>query len=94
MYVYYQDQVAGELGTGQGKSGGMRAALVDEAHFFTGTHRDDGECMAVAELLDYVAKGVDRDAPIRKQIREDREERSAPAVSIENDGEGPEGGSV
>ena len=91
-YVYYQDHVAGELGKGQGKTGGMRAGLVDEARFCTGAHREDGEGMAVAELLDYVAKGVERDASIRKQIRKDREERTAPAVSNERDEKGIEVG--
>ena len=88
VYVYYQDQVAGELGKGQGKNGGMRAGLVDEAHFCTGAHREDGERMAVAELLDYVAKVVERDASMRKQIRKGREERTAPAFSNEKDEKG------
>ena len=90
-YVYYQDHIAGELGKGQGKNGGMRAGLVDEAHIFTGAHRDSGECMVAPELLDYVAKEVERDASIMKQIRKGREERTALAVSNKKDKRGKGG---
>ena len=70
----------------------MRAGLVDEAHIFTGSHRDSGECMVAPELLDYVAKEVERDASIMKQIRKGREERTALAVSNNKNKQGKEGG--
>ena len=52
-------------------------ALLDEAGVFSGTHRETGEAMVAPELLDYVAKEVERDASVMKQIRKAREERKS-----------------
>jgi hypothetical protein len=46
-----------------------------EGDIFAGVHRDSGEVMLFPELLDYVAKEVERDASIMKQVRKAREER-------------------
>ena len=79
-YVYVQESGFNDQGKGKrGKGGGSkaRAGLLDEASVFTGTHRDSGETMICPELLDYVAKEVERDASVMKAVRKAREERRA-----------------
>ena len=73
-YVYHQESSVSDAGKGKGKG---RAGVLDEAHIFTGAHRDPGEVMISPDLLEYVSKEVERDASIMKQIRKGREERAA-----------------
>ena len=64
----------------KGKGGGKannRFGLVDEAAVFSGSHRSTGDIMICPDLMDYVAKEVERDAQIMKQVRKAREERKA-----------------
>ena len=51
--------------------------ILDESDVFSGTHRDSGEFMVAPELLDYVAKEIERDAGVLKQLRKAREEKAA-----------------
>ena len=72
-YVYAQDQK--QIGK-KGKGGGTESAgIVGEASVFAGTHRETGEVMICPTLLDYVAKEVERDASVMKQVHKAREER-------------------
>ena len=64
---------------GRGKGGTARAGMFDEASVFTGSHREAGDVMLCPELLDYVAKEVERDASVMKQVRKAREERKLAA---------------
>jgi hypothetical protein len=49
---------------------------MDESAFFLGTHREFGDTMVCPELLDFVAKEVEREASVMKQVRKAREERA------------------
>ena len=42
-----------------------------------GRHREAGETMVSPDLLDFVAREVERDASVLKQVRKAREERRA-----------------
>ena len=76
-----KEEADGEKGNKKkGKKGGgrdsdMRAGLLQEAVVFAGSHRDAGEYMIAPSLLDYVAKEIERDASVMKQVRKAREER-------------------
>ena len=76
-YVYAQDAASISKGKGKqkGASSSERAGLVDEASVFLGTHRETGEAMIAPDLLDYVAKEVERDASVMKQVRKAKERR-------------------
>ena len=90
-YVYLQEAnstkaaPAGKKGQGRGRG---QAGLVNELEVFTGTHRDSGETMVCPELSDYVAKELERDAGVMKQIRKSREEK---ALLLKNQPETPAG---
>ena len=59
---------------GAGKGGG-RAGVYDESQIFMGAHKEFGDTLLDPQLLDYVAKEVERDAQVMKQVRKAREER-------------------
>ena len=67
----------------KGKKGGhqsrgfIKMGFVDEAAVFAGTAKHDGMMMVCPLLLDHVAKEVERDTSILKQVRKAREERRA-----------------
>ena len=61
----------------RGGGGLLKFGFVDEAGVFTGTAREDGRMMVAPALLEHVAKQVERDAGILKQIRKAKEERRA-----------------
>ena len=48
-----------------------------EANIFSGGHKEFGDCMVAPSLLDYVAKEVEGEAAVLKQVRKAREERAA-----------------
>ena len=55
--------------------GADKVGLYDESAVFMGLHREFGDVMVSPELLDYVAKEVEREASVMKQVRKAREER-------------------
>lgn len=71
-YAYLQEDDASSSSKGKGKG---RVGLSDESSIFAGSHRETGDAMVAPELMDYVAKEVERDASIMKQLRKAREER-------------------
>ena len=85
-YIYAQfaeGQTAGKDGKGgraQAKAQALGSSrvgyLMDESAAFIGMARGRGEIMVCPELLECVAKEVERDAGILKQIRKAREERA------------------
>ena len=79
-----RDGGAGQGGDeSKGKSKGAdKVWLYDESAVFAGQRRDCGDTAVSPDLLDYVAKEVEREASVMKQAREAREERrllSAPS---------------
>jgi len=66
---------------GRGRGGGNHNLLsfgfIDESAVFTGLSRDHGESMICPLLLEHVAKEVERDASVLKQVRKAREEQRA-----------------
>ena len=75
-YTYHQESASGGKSGGKGKAkASTRAGVLEEAAIFSGSHRDSGELMCAPDLLDFVAKEVERDAGVLKQIRKAREER-------------------
>ena len=68
-------------GRGRGRGGGRHSWLsfgfIDEGAVFTGLSRDHGESMICPLLLEHVAKEVERDASVLKQVRKAREEQRA-----------------
>ena len=80
-YVYMQDNDA----KGKGK-GSKTAGVYDESSIFAGTRKEAGDSMVAPDLMEYVAKEVERDASILKQVRKAREERRL-AKPNEKDGE-------
>eukprot|EP00971_Amphidinium_carterae_P152974 3032700-Amphidinium_carterae.2 len=76
-YAYCMEGT-GDKEKGKGKQkGGMHLGIVDEYSVFLGTHRETGEMMCAPELLEYVAREVEKDANVLKQVRKAREERQA-----------------
>jgi hypothetical protein len=61
----------------RGGGGFLKFGFVDEVGVITGTAREDGRMMVAPALLEHVAKQVERDAGILKQIRKAKEERRA-----------------
>ena len=75
-YAYAQDSdVKGDKGQGKGRF--VKCGMLDEAAAFSGQHRDSGDIMVCPSLLDFVAKEIERDASVLKQVRKAREERNA-----------------
>eukprot|EP00972_Heterocapsa_arctica_P081102 11950160-Heterocapsa_arctica.AAC.1 len=66
-----------DKGKGGGGKGLMRMGFLDEAAVFAGARRDNGDAMVCPLLLEDVAKEVERDASVLKQVRKACEERSA-----------------
>ena len=52
------------------------AYLLDETAAFVGMSKDRGEIMVCPELVECVAKEVERDSAVLKQVRKAREERA------------------
>lgn len=48
-----------------------------EASIFSGSHKQYGDSMVSPALLEYVAKEVESEASVMKQVRKAREERAA-----------------
>ncbi|CAK0869113.1 unnamed protein product [Prorocentrum cordatum] len=81
-YMYameYEARDSGAKGKPKSRAGGgfLKFGFVDEVGVFTGTAREDGRMMVAPALLEHVAKQVERDAGILKQIRKAKEERRA-----------------
>ena len=77
-----------ERGPGGGKGAGKSSkdskkdddgAYKFESTIFTGSHKEFGDVMVAPDLLSYVAKEVEQEASVMKQIRKAREERAAAA---------------
>eukprot|EP00971_Amphidinium_carterae_P350812 6491752-Amphidinium_carterae.3 len=63
-YAYCMEG-GGDKDKGKGKNkGGMHLGIVDEYSVFLGTHREAGEMMCAPELLEYVAREVEKDANV------------------------------
>ena len=76
-YYYYEAARREEAGRQQQQGKGKKiGATIEESAVFSGQNRDYGECMVAPSLIDHVAKEVERDAAIMKQIRKAREERA------------------
>ena len=85
-YVYMQDSDtkvdSGGKNNKGGNSGGgrtsglLKVGFLDEAAVFAGAHRDSGDAMVCPLLLEYVAREVERDASVLKQVRKARDERA------------------
>ena len=71
-----QPQKGSRKGNHDKKEKNSLPLLAYESSVFTGSHREHGDAMICPELLDYVAKEVERDASIMKQVRKAREERA------------------
>ena len=90
-YAYGQDgRQKGKGGGGKGRRDFLQAGLLDEAAVFQGTHREHGDLMVCPALLDYVAREVERDASVLKQVRKAKEERKS-AAAYPSDGGGKRG---
>jgi len=72
-YFYFEAGRRDEAGK---KGAGKHGPSMEETSVFTGANRDFGECMVAPSLIDHVAKEVERDASIMKQLRKAREERA------------------
>ena len=67
----------GGRGRGAGGSGLLSFGFIDEGAVFTGLSRDHGDNMICPLLLEHVAKEVERDALVLKQLRKACEEQRA-----------------
>ncbi|CAK0827125.1 unnamed protein product, partial [Prorocentrum cordatum] len=76
-YMYAMEYEAKGKPKSRGGGGFLKFGFVDEVGVFTGTAREDGRMMVAPALLEHVAKQVERDAGILKQIRKAKEERRA-----------------
>ena len=70
-------------GGGKGSKGGKDSKKEDDPNYkfessiFSGSRREFGDVMVAPELMSYVAKEVESEAAVMKQIRKAREERAA-----------------
>ena len=79
------EYVYSERGPGGGKGGSKSDKKNDymssmqnyEANIFAGGYKEFGDTMVAPSLLDYVAKEVEGEAAVLKQVRKAREERAA-----------------
>ena len=62
---------------GDKKSDGFASVQQYEASIFSGSHNEFGDTMVAPSLLEYVAKEVEGEASVMKQVRKAREERAA-----------------
>ena len=78
-FVYSERGPGGGKGSSKtDKKGDAMASMQQyEATIFSGSHKEFGDCMVAPTLLDYVAKEVEGEAAVLKQVRKAREERAA-----------------
>ena len=76
-YAYWQEHDSKPAGKGEQKGKFVKVGMLDEAAAFTGQRHRSGDIMVCPLLLDFVAKEVERDASVLKQVRKAREERKA-----------------
>ena len=77
--------VYSERGPGGGKGSGKPDKKMDtmtsmqnyEATIFSGAHKEFGDTMVAPQLLEFVAKEVEGEAAVLKQVRKAREERAS-----------------
>ena len=70
----------------EGKKGNMgrcgaaplRLGITDEAAIFSGVSKDHGDSIVCPLLFDHVAREIEKDASVLKQVRRAREKRRAP----------------
>ena len=77
---YYSDRGPGGGGKPQGKDkkGDLLNSMQQyEATIFSGSHKEFGDTMVAPSLLEYVAKEVEGEAAVLKQVRKAREERAS-----------------
>lgn len=79
-YIYSERGPGGGKSKGKGEnkktdSGGTTQTY--EASIFSGSHKPYGDSMVALALLEYVAKEVESEASVMKQVRKAREERAA-----------------
>lgn len=73
------DGPGGGKGQPKGDKKNQDAAQSYEATIFAGGHKEFGDTMVAPQLLEYVAKEVESEAAVMKQVRKAREERSLAA---------------
>lgn len=78
-YVYSERGPGGGKGQPKGDKKNQDAAQSYEATIFAGGHKEFGDTMVAPQLLEYVAKEVEGEAAVMKQVRKAREERSLAA---------------
>lgn len=80
-FIYSERGPGGGKAAGKGdkkdKNDGMASMQQHEATIFSGSHKEFGDVMVAPLLLDYVAKEVEGEAAVLKQVRKAREERAA-----------------
>lgn len=79
-FVYSERGPGGGKGSGRGdnkKVDSMTSMQMHEASIFSGSHKEFGDVMVAPSLLDYVAKEVEGEAAVLKQVRKAREERAS-----------------
>eukprot|EP00435_Cladocopium_sp_Y103_P059267 s48_g21.t1 len=76
-FVYSERGPGGGKGASKAdkKGDAMTSMQQYEATIFSGGHKELGDCMVAPALLDYVAKEVEGEAAVLKQVRKAREER-------------------
>ena len=78
-FVYSERGPGGGKGSSKTdkKGDAMTSMQQYEATIFSGGHKEFGVCMVAPTLLDYVAKEVEGEAAVLKQVRKAREERAS-----------------
>ena len=78
-FVYSERGPGGGKGSSKTdkKGDAMTSMQHYEATIFSGGHKEFGDCMVAPNLLDYVAKEVEGEAAVLKQVRKAREERAS-----------------
>ena len=78
-YVCSEKGPGGGKGSSKGdkKTDAMSLVQQHEATIFAGAHKEFGDVMVAPLLLEYVAKEVESEAAVLKQVRKAREERAA-----------------
>ena len=78
-YAYSDRGPGGGKGAPKGdkKSDGFASVQQYEASIFSGSHKEFGDTMVAPSLLEHVAKEVEGEASVMKQVRKAREERAA-----------------
>ena len=72
MIEYHHEKRTKAANAGDGKSGGVTC---EEASYFSGSHKLNGEVMVTPDLLAWVGKEIERDVEVTKQMRKAREEQ-------------------